>query len=54
MDLSGNTSAEIHRGYTHHEMETLKGAMEKLRLKLTVENSNEVSGKNQKVMSDVF
>jgi len=30
MKLTGHKSAEIHRGYTHLEMETLKAALEKL------------------------
>jgi hypothetical protein len=30
MKLTGHKSAEIHRGYTHLEMETLKEALEKL------------------------
>jgi hypothetical protein len=30
MKLTGHKSAEIHRGYTHLEMETLKGALAKL------------------------
>jgi hypothetical protein len=30
MKLTGHKSAEIHRGYTHLEMETLKTALEKM------------------------
>jgi integrase len=30
MKLTGHKSAEIHRGYTHMEMETLKDAIKKL------------------------
>jgi integrase len=30
MKLAGHKSAEIHRGYTHLEMETLKAALEKM------------------------
>ena len=30
MKLTGHKLAEIHRGYTHLEMETLKVALEKL------------------------
>jgi integrase len=30
MRLTGHTSADTHRGYTHHEIETLRNAVEKL------------------------
>jgi hypothetical protein len=30
MKLTGHKSAEIHRGYTHLELETLKDAIKKL------------------------
>ena len=30
MKLTGHKSAEIHRGYTHLEMDTLKDAIKKL------------------------
>jgi integrase len=30
MKLTGHKSAEIHRGYTHHELNTLRAAVNKL------------------------
>jgi len=30
MKLTGHTTEAVHRGYTHHEMETLREAIAKL------------------------
>ena len=30
MKLTGHTTKAVHRGYTHHELETLRGAINKL------------------------
>jgi hypothetical protein len=39
MKLTGHKSAEIHRGYTHLELETLKDAVKRLPSLDTVEQS---------------
>ena len=51
MKLTGHKSAEVHRGYTHLELETLKAAMAKLPSLTAKNRAKEMESRNQKSQS---